>query len=229
MSSFVDLIGQRFGKLVVIKKLEPNKWNNYQWECMCDCGNTCTTSGGRLRSGNTKSCGCLKNGAFEVKHGLSSKYAYKCYIHAKERCYDSRHKSNKHYRESGIEMSEEFINDPTAWCEYLGEPPDEINQWTVDRIDSKRGYERGNIRWLEMGKQPRNQIKRCTNTSGVTGVTKYADKYWCAEWFYNYKHSRKFFSIKKLGYEEAFRLACDYRSKMIAELNEQGAGYTENH
>jgi hypothetical protein len=37
------------------------------------------------------------------------------------------------------------------------------------------------------------------------------------------------FSISKLGNDEAFRQACEYRAKMIAELNEQGANYTERH
>lgn len=29
------------------------------WECMCDCGNTTIVAGNHLRSGETKSCGCL--------------------------------------------------------------------------------------------------------------------------------------------------------------------------
>lgn len=55
----INLIGQRFGKLVVIARAKNNV--NYEgafWECQCDCGNTIITSGKRLRSGHTTSCGC---------------------------------------------------------------------------------------------------------------------------------------------------------------------------
>ena len=37
------------------------------------------------------------------------------------------------------------------------------------------------------------------------------------------------FSVEKHGNEEAFRLACEWRSEQIRLLNEQGAGYTERH
>lgn len=45
----------------------------------------------------------------------------------------------------------------------------------------------------------------------------------------NGKQSTRSFSIKQHGHDKAFQLACDYRAKMIAELNEQGAGYSETH
>lgn len=43
------------------------------------------------------------------------------------------------------------------------------------------------------------------------------------------KNISKYFSVDKYGYDEAFRLACEWRKQKIAELNEQGAGYTERH
>lgn len=58
-----DLIGQRFGKLVVLEKSDYKKLpsgKKLQWKCQCDCGNICYVVGDYLRKGNTKSCGCLK-------------------------------------------------------------------------------------------------------------------------------------------------------------------------
>ena len=61
---FIDLTGQRFGKLVVLKEAQrPTHLNNSlaYWECLCDCGNHHITSGSQLRSGKIKSCGCTKS------------------------------------------------------------------------------------------------------------------------------------------------------------------------
>lgn len=54
-----DVHGQRFGRLTVIQRHGINKYGNVTWECKCDCGNVIIVSGKSLRSGNTKSCGCL--------------------------------------------------------------------------------------------------------------------------------------------------------------------------
>ena len=57
-----SLIGQKFGKLTVIKQDKScHKNNRRYWICQCDCGNiTKPISTSSLTSGNTKSCGCLK-------------------------------------------------------------------------------------------------------------------------------------------------------------------------
>ena len=63
MSKFKDLTGQRFGKLMVVSRaddyIKPNGNKIIQWRCVCDCGNEVVVRGEYLRSGDTKSCGCL--------------------------------------------------------------------------------------------------------------------------------------------------------------------------
>lgn len=54
-----DLVGQRFSKLVVTSFYKSKKGERYWW-CECDCGNLISVSTERLRSGNNRSCGCLK-------------------------------------------------------------------------------------------------------------------------------------------------------------------------
>lgn len=61
----IDLTGQRFGKLVVLKEVEPYFPSTYpkgrkcrRWLCKCDCGNEKAIIQSSLRTGNTKSCGC---------------------------------------------------------------------------------------------------------------------------------------------------------------------------
>ena len=57
----IDLTNKKFGKLLVVKELKSrgNK-GQIKWECRCDCGNKHTVTGESLRSGKSKSCGCLK-------------------------------------------------------------------------------------------------------------------------------------------------------------------------
>ena len=58
MGKMIDITNQRFGKLVVIKNVGKLDGRRYSWECQCDCGKKVIVEGSRLRSGNTKSCGC---------------------------------------------------------------------------------------------------------------------------------------------------------------------------
>ena len=60
MGKFVDLTGQRFGRLVVIKLSTPKGTKHHKWLCKCDCGNECVVLGHNLVGGHTKSCGCLR-------------------------------------------------------------------------------------------------------------------------------------------------------------------------
>jgi hypothetical protein len=53
-----DLIGQRFGRLLVLKKVYNIK--RLSWSCLCTCGNEVVISTGNLMNGSTVSCGCLQ-------------------------------------------------------------------------------------------------------------------------------------------------------------------------
>jgi len=55
---FSDLTGQRFGRLVVVSKHKHPTRTEAYWKCSCDCGQETIVSGGCLRRGDTKSCGC---------------------------------------------------------------------------------------------------------------------------------------------------------------------------
>jgi hypothetical protein len=57
--SFGDLSGLRFGKLIVLERIENNKQDRPQYKCKCDCGNLTAVSSYNLMNDKTKSCGCL--------------------------------------------------------------------------------------------------------------------------------------------------------------------------
>ena len=53
-------IGNKYGRLVVIERAYKEGETRAFWKCRCECGNNIIVSGKQLRSGNTKSCGCLR-------------------------------------------------------------------------------------------------------------------------------------------------------------------------
>lgn len=59
-----DLTGQRFGRWIVLyrveSKIEPSGNKTTRWHCKCDCGTERDLSAGTLKSGSSRSCGCLK-------------------------------------------------------------------------------------------------------------------------------------------------------------------------
>lgn len=59
MGKKIDLTGQRFGRLVVIEEAGRNKRKLVLWKCLCDCSKEVVVTTCSLRSGNTRSCGCI--------------------------------------------------------------------------------------------------------------------------------------------------------------------------
>lgn len=61
-ANFLDLTGQRFGRLTVIKEVDkyisPQGLKFVQWLCKCDCGNDTVVLATNLKTGTTTSCGC---------------------------------------------------------------------------------------------------------------------------------------------------------------------------
>lgn len=118
------------------------------------------------------------------------------------------------------------------WEMFNGELKD---GFVIDHINgNSKDNSIANLRIVEKEKNSRNCKMSSRNSSGVTGVTFHQNTikelYVRASWRnLDRKNMTKSFSVKKLGIMVAFRDAVIYRQKMIQELNEQGAGYTERH
>lgn len=238
----INLVGEIYGDLQVISfshRTENNGMSHYF--CQCLCGKQKIVSHGNLRTGHTTSCGCKRerSGAESANfvHGMAHKNrAYKSWNKIKERCYNPNDISYPNYGGKGVVMSEVFREDFTAFYAEIGEPPNSIERWSVDRIDNNLGYVSGNLRWATSKQQARNKTMNSNNSSGETGVQFYHSgkpthtTYAVATW-YNVEGTpeNKKFSVRKLGLMPAFKAAVEHRRKMIEELNAKGAGYTENH
>lgn len=59
MANYKDIAGQKFGRLTAIKVVgKYYRW--VVWLCECECGNVIEVPSNRLRNGEKKSCGCLR-------------------------------------------------------------------------------------------------------------------------------------------------------------------------
>lgn len=67
MGQFIDLTGQRFGRLTALKRVE-NKGKKTQWLFQCDCGNCKVLNPDSVKCGRVKSCGCLLKEATGLRH-----------------------------------------------------------------------------------------------------------------------------------------------------------------
>lgn len=127
----------------------------------------------------------------------------------------------------------DFAGHRIVWFLITGEdvPPDCL----VDHIDGDRLNNKiDNLRLVSETVNLRNAVKYSNNTTGITGI--YYDKksgdnfYWKASWMdLDGKQKTKSFSVKKHGFDIAKELAVQYRTEVIQQLNEQGAGYTDRH
>ncbi len=56
----IEMGGQKFGILTVIKPTHQSSWGDWRYKCLCDCGKYTEVGGANLRKGAVQSCGCLR-------------------------------------------------------------------------------------------------------------------------------------------------------------------------
>ena len=165
-------------------------------------------------------------------HGKSRTPVYNCWASMIARCYNTSLPEYKYWGGRGIRVCDRWKESFINFYEDMGERPS--LKHSLERMNVDKDYTPDNCKWATIEEQARNKRKQTNNTSGVTGVYEdyrdgKLDRY-KAEWRdLSGKTRAKSFSINKYGKEEAFRLACEAREAAIKELNEQGAGYSENH
>lgn len=158
MSRTLDLIGSRFEKLTVRLKTIDN--GKVMWECVCDCGSIVFVPTGNLRSGNTRSCGCLQRertieaNASKITHGLRSSPEYNAWCQIKSRCYNKKHPQYKDYGGRGITMSDEWKESFETFYRDMGSRPS--SNHSIDREKNDENYSKENCRWATRTEQNNN-------------------------------------------------------------------------
>lgn len=155
MPKKVDLINKQFGLLTVLSEhIERTNDGKVKWVCICSCGNKLITSGGNLRTGDTKSCGCMPNKG-TTTHGLSKTVEYHIWKGLKQRCYNPKAQHYEDYGGRGITVCHNWLNSFDIFLSDMGDMP--TKKHSIDRIDNDGNYEPGNCKWSTKKEQGCNK------------------------------------------------------------------------
>lgn len=153
----IELTGERFSKLLVVEYSYSRNGKAY-WKCVCQCGKEVIVEGFSLRSGHTKSCGCLRKiDGLEprYRHGYINQRLYKIWSNMKTRCTNPNHPFYKDYGGRGITYCSDWDDFVLfkEWAFANGYNDD----LSIDRINVNGNYVPENCRWVDMKTQNRNR------------------------------------------------------------------------
>lgn len=163
----LDVIGQIYGELTVISEHSKNRNGHIRYNCLCSCGKEKVTLLTHLRQGNTKDCGCKR------KRG-STHPQWKGFGEISGNIWHNKvirsAKGEKGRKELEIDIDVEYgwnlFLEQNKKCAlsgqelYFSSVTDGVTNASLDRIDSSKGYVKGNVQWVE---KDINMMKRTYN------------------------------------------------------------------
>jgi hypothetical protein len=172
----IDLTGQVFGYLRVIEhwgviRVGYDGQPKQVWTCECVCGTQLEIQGQSLRSGNTRSCGCLGNHDRQYPMSREEKI-WRAMIY---RCHHPNSRDYHKYGGRGIVVCCRWRDSFGVFLRDMGGCPSKRH--SIDRIEGNRGYVPGNCRWATPVEQGRNRrdyhgfkvkVQSCHDAPGIS-------------------------------------------------------------
>lgn len=143
-----NLIGNRFGKLVVIARDMSDRHGKARWLCLCDCGNRKIAIGQHLKNGRTRSCGCIK-----LIHGKTGSPEWNSWQNMKDRCTNPHYVGFGRYGGRGITFCDRWKN----FTAFLSDMGPRLPGTSLDRVNVDGNYEPSNCRWATAREQSLNR------------------------------------------------------------------------
>lgn len=167
MQRFIDLSGEKFGRLTAISHAGKSNHGRSLWLCLCDCGNEKVIAQRSLIAGYTKSCGCYqkevasitapKRNKENAKHGMAGTKVYRVWHMMLQRCNNAKNKDFIHYGGRGVSVCAEWF-DFRSFYRDMGDIPSP--GMTIERVNNDGNYEPSNCIWATRKQQRLNQRAR---------------------------------------------------------------------
>lgn len=160
-----DMKGMVFGRLTVLRENETrSREGQLVWICRCECGKTTAVKGRNLRTGNTRSCGCLgvensiRQGRNNARHGHARagehSRTYNTWLCMRARCRRPTAPDYGRYGGAGVTVCDRWYDSFDTFLADMGERP---RGKTLDRINNDKGYAPWNCRWATPKEQSENR------------------------------------------------------------------------
>lgn len=154
-----EVVGKKFGRLLVLRVHGHTKSGNKLWWCRCECGTEKAVHHAPMIKGVVVSCGCYNQQRKTTFGGLQKTYPreYKIWHGIVKRCTDPNNRKYKDYGARGIKVSEGWLGQVgfQNFIDHIGPCTD--TTLSVDRINNEGHYEPGNVRWATDTTQSNNR------------------------------------------------------------------------